>query len=208
MPCQRITRCWFGAGPDSVGQAWMSQYAWELTFKDQTTDGQHLNVKGSAVMIGRETMMNITTMENRIKRLESFFGTNNATVRTLRAQVSARKGDSEPGRKKTTKLARDYLRARWLANYISARSSASANRVSVSLRDPVSGTLARAGCALRTIMRSARSFRDEPGGVTQFNDQLVGTVRFPCARIWPHWKHMGVYCESRKSIRMHTKPRH
>ena len=35
--------------------------------------------------------MNITTMENRIKRLESFFGTNNATVRTLRAQVSAEK---------------------------------------------------------------------------------------------------------------------
>ena len=52
---------------------------------------QHLNVKGSAVMIGRETMMNITTMENRIKRLESFFGTNNATVRTLRAEVWAEK---------------------------------------------------------------------------------------------------------------------
>ena len=36
-------------------------------------------------------MMNITTMENRIKRLESFFGANNATVRTLRAQVWAEK---------------------------------------------------------------------------------------------------------------------
>ncbi len=36
-------------------------------------------------------MMNVSTMENRIKRLESFFGTNNATVRALRAQVWAEK---------------------------------------------------------------------------------------------------------------------
>ena len=36
-------------------------------------------------------MMNISTMETRIKRLESFFGTNNATVRALRAQVWAEK---------------------------------------------------------------------------------------------------------------------
>ena len=36
-------------------------------------------------------MMNITSMENRIKRLESLFGTNNETVRTLRAQVWAEK---------------------------------------------------------------------------------------------------------------------
>ena len=36
-------------------------------------------------------MMNITTMENRVKRLESFFGANNATVRTLRGQVWAEK---------------------------------------------------------------------------------------------------------------------
>ena len=41
--------------------------------------------------VGSETMMNVSTMENRIKRLESFFGTNNATVRALRAQVWAEK---------------------------------------------------------------------------------------------------------------------
>ena len=34
-------------------------------------------------------MMRVRTLENRIKRLESFFGTNNATVRALRAQVWA-----------------------------------------------------------------------------------------------------------------------